>query len=173
MSEIQYIIGIDPGFTGGICVIESETRKLHLIGPIPVIKNKKKKTELDEMKIREVLIPFIKPKTRIFIEQVNAMPQQGVVSMFRFGTTWGLLRGICVGLGNQPILVHPIKWKNGLNLGKKAKKAEYKMAKRFYPSITWIATKRSRKPHEGMIDAALIAAYGRQTILEQDKSNVQ
>ncbi len=88
------------------------------------------------------------------------MDSSGVVSMFTFGACWGLVRGICTGLGLSYELARPQEWQRALLAGQ-AEGSEYLVASRLWPQAEWRQSERSQKPHEGLVDAALIAEYGR------------
>lgn len=153
------IIGIDPGLSGGIAWIQGG--QLLSAVRIPTVQAGKK-TLLDESEIRALLKDWV-GESYVYIEQVSAMPKQGVASMFTFGTGWGFLRGVVVGLGIGYSMVRPQAWQKEILAGvagKDSKGAAYLYASRRWPSFKWLATDRSKKPHDGMIDAACIAAYG-------------
>ena len=158
--ELIAFIGIDPGFTGGIAIIIRDEVALF---PMPVIKSKNKRF-FDEQRIKLILDSQATIDYgytyHVFIELVQAHPKQGVVSMFNFGAGWGLVRGICAGLGLSYELVRPQEWKKVMMKGQ-PKGSEYLVASRLWPRVNWLATERSRKPHSGVVDAALIAEYGR------------
>ena len=148
------IIGIDPGFDGALVALTHEGLELALMPVVAVGKRRK----LDEQAIVGWLA--IHRPAHIFIESVQAMPRQGVVSMFSFGAGWGLVRGICAGLGLSYELVRPQEWQKAMLAGQ-PKGSEYLVASRLWPTANWRATPRCFKPHSGLVDAALIAEYGR------------
>ncbi len=155
------IIGIDPGLTGGLAMIRPHEIALKIMPTVKV----GKRNQIDEKAVVDWLRPFVgKPfvgkPVRIYIELVHAMPKQGVVSMFTFGTGWGLVRGICTGLGLSYELVRPQEWKKTVLIGQ-PKGSEYLVASRLWPNVEWLASKRCKKPHDGLVHAALIAEYGR------------
>jgi len=149
-------VGIDPGLDGGLAAITPEGIALR---PMPIFEAGGKRF-LDEREIVRWLTEFAIRNARVFIESVHAMPKQGVTSMFNFGTGWGQLRGICAGLGLSYELVRPQEWQRELLTGQ-PQGSEYLVASRLWPSAEWRATERSRKPHSGIVDAALIAEHGR------------
>ena len=94
------IIGIDPGLSGAIAVLENHIVKK--IFDMPVMsEGKKNKRQLNSAQLVELIKQNIKNKeeTAIVVEQVNAMPGQVVTSMFNFGQTFGAIKGICAALG--------------------------------------------------------------------------
>ena len=93
------IIGIDPGLSGAIAVLENN--KVLNIFDIPVMsEGKKNKRQLNSALLVNLIKENIKKKEEVavVVEQVNAMPGQGVTSMFNFGQTFGAIKGICAAL---------------------------------------------------------------------------
>ena len=93
------IIGIDPGLSGAIAVLENN--KVIKIFDIPVMsEGKKNKRQLNSALLVNLLKENIQKDedVTVVVEQVNAMPGQGVTSMFNFGQTFGALKGICAAL---------------------------------------------------------------------------
>ena len=148
-------IGVDPGLKGGLFAINGPYSR-QLVMPTVLVKNKPK---LDGIKIVEWFNKFA-GQFFVTIELVHAMPKQGSVSMFSFGMGYGLIQGICLGLGLPYQLVRPQEWQKEMLKGQ-PKGSEYLVASRLWPDIDWRATERSKKPHDGLVDAALICEYGR------------
>lgn len=148
-------IGIDPGLDGGIAVLDENI----WVSTLPVVLAGKKRN-MDEQQMHNILVPFTGLDSLVTIELVSARPGQGVTSMFRFGTGWGFLRGICVGLGLPYQMVRPQEWQKVMMKGQ-PKGSEYLVASRLWPGIDWRKSDRAKKPHDGMVDAALIAEYSR------------
>ena len=92
------------------------------------------------------------------IEQVSAMPGQGVTSMFNFGQSFGILKGICSAMRLPMYFVRPAKWKKYYGLIKTEKDASRTKVIEMYPSIT---TRLSKKKDVNKADAVLIARYFR------------
>ena len=94
------IIGIDPGLSGAIAILENN--KVLNIFEIPVMsEGKKNKRQLNSAQLVKLLKDNIseKDEVSVVVEQVNAMPGQGVTSMFNFGQTFGAIKGVCAALG--------------------------------------------------------------------------
>ena len=89
------MIGIDPGLTGAICLIDKNGRaQVHDI-PVKAKTGKAKiKNIVDARKLTNLLSHLIIDCNKIAIEQVSAMPGQGVSSMFSLGDTFGCLRSL-------------------------------------------------------------------------------
>lgn len=150
------ILGVDPGLDGGIAAITPDGLQLRVMPVVAVGKRR----QLDEQAIVQWLTPFAIQKAHVFIELVASRPRQSVVAMFSFGAGWGLVRGICAGLGMSYELVRPQEWQ-GLVLKGQPKGSEYLVASRLWPNADWRASERASKPHSGLVNAALIAEYGR------------
>ena len=106
------IIGIDPGLSGAIAVLDDQ--KVKRIFDMPVMsEGKKNKRQLNSALLVSLLKENINSKedTIIVVEQVNAMPGQGVTSMFNFGQTFGAIKGISAALGLPIFFVRPAKCK--------------------------------------------------------------
>lgn len=95
------------------------------------------------------------------LEQVHAMPNQGVTSMFNFGKNYGWIRGV-LDANNIPIIdVTPQKWKSFFGLIGKEKKDSIELCKKLYPDVSLLRTPKCKTNHDGMAEALLIAEYGR------------
>ena len=97
-----------------------------------------------------------KQDIRVIIEQVSAMPGQGVTSMFNFGQSFGVIKGICAALNLPIYFVRPAKWKKHFNLIKTNKDASRTKVIEVYPEIS---SKLHRKKDSNRADAILIALY--------------
>ena len=82
----------------------------------------------------------------VIVEQVNAMPGQGVTSMFNFGQTFGAIKGVCAALGLPIFFVRPSKWKKHFELINSSKDASRTKVIEMYPSFSkQLAKKKGRK----------------------------
>ena len=149
-------IGVDPGLEGGFAALTPDGLVLRVMPTAPA----GKKRVLDERQIVQWLLQFPANRTRVFIESVASRPGQSVVAMFSFGAGWGLVRGICAGLGLPYELVRPQEWQGEMLKGQ-PKGSEYLVASRLWPNADWLAAGRFRTPHSGLVDSALIAEHGR------------
>ena len=95
-------------------------------------------------------------KAKVVVEHVTAMPGQGVTSMFNFGQSFGVIKGICAALKLPIYFVRPTKWKKHFNLIKTNKDASRTKVIETYPNIS---SKLSRKKDSNKADAILIARY--------------
>ena len=153
------IIGIDPGLSGAIAVLENN--KVLNIFDIPVMsEGKKNKRQLNSALLVNLLKENInkEEEVAIVVEQVNAMPGQGVTSMFNFGQTFGAIKGICAALELPIFFVRPSKWKKHFELINSSKDASRTKVIEMYPSIS---DRLSRKKDVNKADAILIGRYFR------------
>ena len=143
-------IGIDPGKNGGIAKINTDTGFVKTV------------TFSEESLISELegYFMFDKSPLRCVLEKVNAMPGQGVVSMFNFGQNYGFIQGVLKAYGIPYELVTPQKWKKEFSCTSD-KNTSIEVCKRLFPNVNLKATDRCRKDHDGMAEALLIAEYGR------------
>ena len=151
------IIGIDPGLSGAIAILED--KKVLKIFDMPVMTDgKKNKKQLNSAH----LVNLIKENTEsneevaVVVEQVNAMPGQGVTSMFNFGQTFGAIKGICAALNLSIFFVRPSKWKKHFELINSSKDSSRTKVIEMYPSISNQLTK---KKDVNKSDAILIARF--------------
>ena len=151
------IIGIDPGLSGAIAVLKNN--QVLNIFDIPVMsEGKKNKRQLNSALLVNLLKENInkEEEVAVVIEQVNAMPGQGVTSMFNFGQTFGALKGICAALELPIFFVRPSKWKKYFELINSSKDASRTKAIEMYPKLS---IQLSKKKDVNKSDAILIARF--------------
>ena len=151
------IIGIDPGVSGAISVLEDK-KVLEVYDMPTMIDGKKNKKQVNGSQVSNIMKErFDKNKEIVVVvEHVNAMPGQGVTSMFNFGQSFGVIKGICSAL-NLPIhFVRPTKWKKHFNLIKTNKDASRTKVIQVYPEISGTL---HRKKDSNKAEAILIARY--------------
>ena len=151
------IIGIDPGISGAISILENK-KILEVYDTPTMIDGKKNKRQINGAQVTNIIKEFLNSgkKVIVVVEQVNAMPGQGVTSMFNFGQSFGVLKGICSALSLPIYFVRPTKWKKYFNLIKTNKDASRTKVIEAYPEIS---SKLSRKKDSNKADAILIALY--------------
>ena len=157
------IIGIDPGVSGAISVLEN--KKVVEIFDMPtMIEGKKNKRQVNGAQLTNIIKERLNNDKEIIVvvEHVNAMPGQGVTSMFNFGQSFGVIKGVCSALGLPIYFVRPTKWKKHFNLIKTNKEASRTKVIEVYPEIS---SKLSRKKDSNKADAILIARYFNDTQL--------
>ena len=99
---------------------------------------------------------FSKEDTKVVIEQVSAMPGQGVTSMFNFGQSFGVLKGICSAMQLPMYFVRPAKWKKYFNLINSEKDASRTKAIEIFP---YVSSQLSKKKDANKADAILLASF--------------
>ena len=130
------IIGIDPGISGSICFLDNG--KILDVIEMPVMTDgKKNKKQVNGSQVYNEIIKrikqFEKNQIRVVIEHVSAMPGQGVTSMFNFGQSFGILKGICTAMQLPMYFVRPAKWKKYFNLLNSEKDASRTRAIEIFP----------------------------------------
>lgn len=158
------VVGIDVGITGAIAAIDTVAGE-YQIADMPLVVHKGKRGGKAKMpasmvagrKLAKMLRNLDPKETTVFIERVGAMPGQGVVSMFNFGHSAGVVRGVCEALGFKIVFVRPQVWKKTHGLLGTEKDAARILAISKYPSL---AGDLKRKRDGGRADAILIAQWG-------------
>jgi len=161
------IIGIDPGISGSICFFE-EGKILEVIEMPVMTEGKKNKKQVNGAQIYNEILKRISRKDdeiRVVIEQVSAMPGQGVTSMFNFGQSFGILKGICSAMQLPMFFVRPAKWKKYFNLINSEKDASRTRAIEIFP---YFSTQLSKKKDSNKADAILIASFYYETHQKED-----
>lgn len=143
------IAGIDPGYTGAICVWDGTAYRFY---DVPLMATRAGKNVVNPAALAAILSGV----THIGIEQVGAMPGQGVSSMFRFGECYGLIQGVAAGLGIGVTLVSPRTWKAKYGLVGHDKDSARTLAIRQYPAV---AADLSRKKDIGRADAFWLCRF--------------
>ena len=165
------IIGIDPGISGAICFFENGEVK-NIIDMPSMAEGKKNKRQINGNQLYNEIITNTKniPKKNIcvVVEQVSAMPGQGVTSMFNFGQSFGVIKGICSAMQLPIHFVRPAKWKKYFNLIKTEKDASRTKAIEIFP---YISSKLSKKKDSNKAEAILIASYFNNTYNLIEKNN--
>ena len=152
------IIGIDPGISGSICFFE-DGKILEVLEMPTMIEGKKSKRQVNGAQIYNEILKRIdgsEKETRVIIEQVSAMPGQGVTSMFNFGQSYGILKGICSAMQLPMFFVRPARWKKYFNLINSQKDASRTRAIEIFP---YFSSQLSKKKDSNKADAILIASF--------------
>ena len=155
----MFIIGIDPGISGAICFFENNSI-VDVIDMPTMAEGKKNKRQVNGSQIFNEISTRIKNKDKrdvyVVIEHVSAMPGQGVTSMFNFGQSFGVLKGICSAMRLSMYFVRPAKWKKYFNLIKTEKEASRTKAIEIFPEFS---SNLSKKKDINKADAILIASF--------------
>ena len=156
------IIGIDPGVSGAICILTDG--KITEIYDMPtMIDGKKNKKQVNGAEITNIINKELvnEKDINVVIEHVTAMPGQGVTSMFNFGQSFGVLKGICAALKLPVHFIRPVKWKKYFNLINTEKDASRTKVIEVFP---YISSKISKKKDANKADAILIARFFHETV---------
>ena len=157
------IIGIDPGISGSISFLDNG--KILDVIEMPIMTDgKKNKKQVNGSQvyneISKRIKQFEKNQIRVVIEHVSAMPGQGVTSMFNFGQSFGILKGICTAMQLPMYFVRPAKWKKYFNLLNSEKDASRTRAIEIFP---YFSSQLSKKKDSNKADAILIASFYHET----------
>ena len=159
------IFGIDPGVSGAISVLENK-KVIEVFDMPTMIDGKKNKKQVNGAQVTNIIKERLdsekEKEIAVVVEHVNAMPGQGVTSMFNFGQSFGVIKGICAALSLPIYFVRPTKWKKHFNLIKTNKDASRTKVIEVYPEIS---SKLHRKKDSNKADAILIARYFNDTQL--------
>ncbi len=162
------IIGIDPGISGSICFFENG-KILDVIEMPTMIDGKKNKKQVNGSQIFNEISKRIKEidkkNIRVIIEHVSAMPGQGVTSMFNFGQSFGILKGICSAMQISMYFIRPAKWKKYFNLINSEKDASRTKAIEIFP---YFSSNLAKKKDSNKADAILIASYYYETFKDEE-----
>jgi len=171
---MKTFIGIDPGQSGGIAIIEES--KISVF-PMPILKD----GNLDTEKIIQIFIYSDSNDIHIVIENVHSIFGSSAKSNFSFGYGCGKLQGIIETLKIPYTKVDPKTWQKEMwqgvkpvliNTGKKTKSGEIKYktdtkatsliaCKRLFPNVDLRASDRCKKDNDGIVDSLLLALYGK------------
>ena len=162
------IIGIDPGISGAICFFENGQVKEIIDMPV-MAEGKKNKRQINGPQTYNEILKRInsypKKDITVVIEQVSAMPGQGVTSMFNFGQSFGVIKGICSAMQLSMFFIRPTKWKKYFGLIKTEKDASRTKVIEIFP---YISSELSRKKDSNKADAVLIASFFYNTFNKSD-----
>ena len=155
----MYIISIDPGISGSICFFENGYIN-EIIDMPTMTSGKKNKNQVNASQVFNEILKRItnleRSQIKVVIEQVSAMPGQGVTSMFNFGQSFGILKGICSAMHLPVYYVRPAKWKKYFNLINSEKDASRTRAIEIFP---YFSSQLSKKKDNNKADAILIASF--------------
>ena len=162
------IIGIDPGISGSICFFE-DGKVTDIVEMPNMADGKKNKRQVNGAQIYNEISSriknFNKEDIKVVIEQVSAMPGQGVTSMFNFGQSFGVLKGICSAMQLSTYFIRPVKWKKYFNLINSEKDASRTKAIQIFP---YISSQLSKKKDANKADAILLASFFFETFQSED-----
>ena len=159
-------IGIDPGISGAIVILKD--KKVFKMFDMPVMaEGKKNKRQINSAQLVNIIQESIEgyEEIAVVVEQVNAMPGQGVTSMFNFGQTFGAIKGVCAALKLPIYFVRPSKWKKYFELINSSKDSSRTKAIEMYPKLS---NQLAKKKDVNKSDAILIARFFSETRLSEE-----
>ena len=153
------VVGVDVGKDGGLCAmsLEASPQQAALVYEVWT----------DPYRFADFIEHF-KPKM-VFVERVSARPGNGVVSMFNFGMRLGEILGVLAAMNQPHQLVPPQTWAKALHAGckdGKPKERSLEAIQRLFPGYDFRDpdAPRSKRMHPGVVDAVLIAEWGRRQL---------
>jgi len=156
---LKYRIGVDPGITGAIAVLDENLACIATYEMPTMRMGKKQQVNAAELaRLLHIHTKWLeKDPTCVtaYLELVTAMPGQGVAGMFNFGCSYGVVQGVLAALGVPTELVTPPVWKKRAGLVGKDKDMARTKAQMLYPTLNL-----GRKKDIGRADALLIARFG-------------
>jgi crossover junction endodeoxyribonuclease RuvC len=155
------IMGLDPGFGGAIAILDPINMKLVKMMDMPLY-NREIQREINLQELASFVDSWSKDIHMAFLENVHAMPSQGVVSMFRFGECKGILEGILAGFYIPTIKVNPAVWKMSLSLSREKIEAR-RLATKLFPDAKGLFVKHL---DDGRAESLLIAYFGWKHLLQ-------
>ena len=162
------IIGIDPGISGSICFFQ-DGKIIDVVEMPTMTEGKKNKKQVNGSQLYNEVSKRIKQKDKknikVIIEHVSAMPGQGVTSMFNFGQSFGILKGMCSAMQLPMYFVRPAKWKKYFSLINSEKDASRTKAIEIFP---YFSANLSKKKDSNKADAILIASYYYETFRNEE-----
>ena len=155
----MYIIGIDPGISGAICFFDNG-KIIDVIEMPTMAEGKKNKKQVNGNQLYNELKKYLSEinidEACVVVEHVTAMPGQGVTSMFNFGQSFGVIKGICSAMQLPIHFIRPTKWKKYFNLINTSKDASRSRAIELFQKVS---EKLKRKKDSNKADSILIASY--------------
>lgn len=156
-------VGIDNGLNGGIVAVQEPGKILESY--VMPTRGKTKGNEVDAKLIRMFLEEWPAQELTVILETPGKFAK-GVQAISSMWDSYGATRGVLEAIGIRHHRITPQSWQKVMLVGCKTgdtKPAALLRAKQLWPGEQWLETPRCKKPHEGLIDAALIAEYGRIT----------
>lgn len=158
---MTYVIGIDPGLSGGVAILNPD-KSLYDLYDMPSCPKSASKNWVNADKLNSIIENIIsEPDCKeviAIVEDVHAMPGQGVTSMFTFGEGLGCIRGVLVANAIPIVWITPQKWKKYFNLSKE-KNVSTAKACNLYPQHTNLLVTPRGRSIDGRAEALLIARW--------------
>lgn len=150
------ILGVDPGASGALVILDTEKNTLSVFD-MPTVEIKRGTRNVRQVSA-QLIVDILSPFTvdHAYVERVGAMPGQGVSSMFAFGRAAGVVEGVLAALRIPTTYVTPQEWQKAMRVVG-GKDGSRNRASQLWPGQS---THFARVKDDGRSDAALIAAYG-------------
>jgi crossover junction endodeoxyribonuclease RuvC len=155
------VLGVDPGLSGGLAIVND--RGL-IMDPMPTCGD-----GIDANALRRWLEVHKHEIEIAYVERAQAMPKQGVTSVFQYGRGFGILEATLAAVGIPVELVAPVVWAKAMHAGLsgETKAKSVVAAGKLFPAYDFRISVKAKKPHLGMVEAALLAEYGRRKLRGQ------
>jgi crossover junction endodeoxyribonuclease RuvC len=152
------VIGIDPGLSGAIAIINGiDSLTVFDMPTMTVERNGKAKRQVSASELALILKTAKSDDCHVFVEKVSAMAGQGVTSVFSFGRSFGMIEGILAALHMPVTYVAPATWVKAVHRGA-GKDASRSRAMELFPNNQ---ADFKRVKDDGRSDSALIAYWGK------------
>lgn len=167
-KKMSFVMGIDPGLRGAVVVLELADRVKPIAEVMPetlqefilLVRNYAKMAQLGECSFQ----CFIE-KAQVML--IDGRPKAGLSATFNYGRHFGELLGVLASYRVSHTQVPPNAWTRVMHLGTKdapPKERSLEAARRLFPTVPLVVGQRARKPHDGIVDALLIAEFGRRQL---------
>lgn len=154
----KFYIGVDPGAKGYLCATFNGG---YTYAPLA-----------DHVQLRQLLAGIVETGCEVVavVENVHALPRQGLSSTFTFGYNAGWITGVLWGFGIPTCTVTPNKWQRAMwesrdkvtaNGKVDPKKTSLAAATRLHPTFDFRRSERAKKPDDNIVDATLICDYAK------------
>jgi crossover junction endodeoxyribonuclease RuvC len=148
------ILAIDPGLEGAGAVLDTGRGEFIEVFDLPLV-GEGAGRRIDAANLAD-LVRAHAPYRLAIIEQVNALPKQGVASTFRFGVSFGIVVGVIAALAIPARFVRPAQWKRAMQLDNRAETSRM----RAIELIPGRCELFGKKKHHHRAEACLLGLYG-------------
>jgi hypothetical protein len=164
-------LGIDAGKSGALVLIDDKRQVIkRWLMPLKVIREADKKNKISKVTIVcfETLCNLLREAISVgcivVLEEPAPFGMDHAHVAFVKGLNAGIMEAAFTHVGILPIRLTPIQWQKdileGFDKNFKIKVRARMAAEKYFPNEDFRATHRSKVPHEGLIDASLVALYG-------------
>ncbi|AMO44258.1 putative RNaseH-like domain protein [Ruegeria phage vB_RpoS-V10] len=152
------IVGVDPGNSGAFAFLDPERNLMRIVDmPTFTFETTRKRVKVDPFTIVREMTS--QPVANLYLEEVNASPQMGVVSAFSFGEGKGIILGAAAAMGIPTTQVKPTEWKKQMRVPAD-KRAAVQRASQLFPAVADLFKGPRGGVFDGRAEAALIALFG-------------